>query len=114
MCRLGHLLRDGRDRKPPHALKTERVQPMALGRFFDLQLGTADVRRSSSWESGGRGEGFLDAKFFLLKNIYLFIFMYLFDCAGSYLQHEGPSIFVVACRIFSCSMKFLLDVAYGI
>ena len=87
---------------------------MALGRFFDLQLGRADVRRSSSWESGGRGEVFLDANFFLLKNIYLFIFMYLFDCAGSYLQHEGPSIFVVAYRIFSCSMKFLLDVAYGI
>ena len=40
--------------------------------------------------------------------------MYLFDCTGSYLQHEGPSIFVAACRIFSCSMKFLLDVAYVI
>ena len=89
------------------------MQPIALGRFFDLQLGTADVRRSSSWESRGRGEDFLDANFFLLKK-YLFIFMYLFDCAGSYLQHEGPSIFVAACRIFSCSMKFLLDVAYVI
>ena len=56
---------------------------MVLGRFFHLQLGTADVRRSSSWESRGRGEGFLDANFFLLKNVYLFIFIYLFGCVGS-------------------------------
>ena len=49
---------------------------MALGRFFDLQLGTADVRCSSSWESGGRGEGFLDANFSFKK--YLFIYIYVF------------------------------------
>ena len=83
MCRSSHLLRDGRDRRPPHTLTTEKVQPMVLGRFFHLQSGTADIRHSSSWESRGRGEGFLDANFFLLKNVYLFIFIYLFGCVGS-------------------------------
>ena len=30
--------------------------------------------------------------------------IYLFGCAGSYLQHVGSSVFTVACRIFSCSL----------
>ena len=37
----------------------------------------------------------------LLRSI---LFIYLFDCAKSWLWHLGSSIFTVACGIFSCSL----------
>ena len=33
---------------------------------------------------------------------FLFFAVYLFGCAGSWLRHREPSIFTVACGIFSC------------
>ena len=39
--------------------------------------------------------------FFFRNNFLIFIFIYLFGCAGSYLQHAGFSIFVALCSIFS-------------
>ena len=32
------------------------------------------------------------------------MFIYVFGCAGSYLRHLGSLIFIVACKIFSCSL----------
>ena len=55
--------------------------------------------------------------FFILKIfIYLFIwlqtffffYVYLFDCAMSYLGHAGSSIFVAACGIFSCGFGIMV------
>ena len=37
----------------------------------------------------------------------LLIFVYLFGCVGSQLQHTGSEIFVVACRVFSCRLGTL-------
>ena len=36
------------------------------------------------------------------------VYFYLFECAGSQLQHAGFLIFVAACGIFSCGMWHLV------
>ena len=33
----------------------------------------------------------------------IFIYIYVFDCTGSQLQHTESSVFTVTCRIFSCA-----------
>ena len=38
---------------------------------------------------------------------HLTLFMYLFGFAMSLLQHMGSSVFMEACRIFSCGMWHL-------
>ena len=42
--------------------------------------------------------------FCLYLFLLLLIFIYLFSCAGSYVQHVGPPNFVVAWGFFNCGM----------
>ena len=44
----------------------------------------------------------------IYKGIYVQTHIYLFGCAGSWLWHMLFTAFVLACRIFSCSMQDLV------
>ena len=78
-------------------LRAERVQPMALGWFCNLQSGTADVRPTSSWESGRWGD-VLDATFLGMAPRFLGNTPELWDQEKAYLAIK---------KIYIQSKKFL-------
>ena len=80
---------------------------VAQSRLVFQGLGSGSVLKTElvAWMQGVGGEkSGMTPRFLPFFKLYLFFKIYLFGCAGSYLQQAGPSVFTVACGIFSCGM----------